>query len=93
MDNPVQTFTPECPDQPFAQCICLLAPNGCFHYFEPQARPYPAEAHPQKSIDGVEPGTAGTQAAQDCELVAQRNDLELQFHAAAKPASESEEKR
>jgi len=31
---------------------------------------------------------AGTLATQDCQLVAERNDLELQFRAAAKPTSE-----
>jgi hypothetical protein len=36
---------------------------------------------------------AGTLATQDCQLVAERNDFELQFHAAAKPTSEPGEDR
>jgi len=33
-------------------------------------------------------GAARMRATQDCELVAERNDLELQIRAAAKPTSE-----
>jgi hypothetical protein len=51
-------------------------------------RPYPVQPDPEEAVHTKEPGTAWTLAMQDCELVAERNDFELQFHAAAKPASE-----
>ena len=40
------------------------------------------------AIERGEPVAAGTLATQDCQLVTERNDLELQFCAAAKPTSE-----
>jgi hypothetical protein len=51
------------------------------------ARPHPVEPYPKEPIDRAESGTAGPLATEDRELVAERNDLELQFHAAAKPTS------
>jgi len=38
--------------------------------------------------DRAEPEAAGPLATQDCQLVVERNDLELQFSAAAKPTRE-----
>ena len=37
-DNPIQTFTPEGPDEPFAERIRLWAPNRCFDDCKAQAR-------------------------------------------------------
>jgi hypothetical protein len=44
------------------------------------------------AIERGEPVAAGTLATQDCQLVTERNDLELQFLAAAKPTSEPRKK-
>ena len=40
------------------------------------------------AIERGEPVVVGPPATQDCQLVTERNDLELQFRAAAKPTSE-----
>ena len=37
-DNPIQAFTPERPDEPFAERIRLWAPHGCFDHFKAQVR-------------------------------------------------------
>ena len=58
------------------------------HHDVQALRPDPVKPDPEYAIEGAEPGTAGTLATQDCQLVAERNDLELQFRAAAKPTSE-----
>jgi len=50
--------------------------------------PNPVKPGPKQSIERGEPGAAGTLATQDCQLVAERNDLELQFRATAQPTSE-----
>jgi hypothetical protein len=62
------------------------------HHFEP-TWPHPVKPYPQEPIDGVESETAGAVATQDCQLVAEHNDFELQLHAAAKPTSEPGEDR
>jgi len=56
-------------------------------------RPDPVKPGPKPAIERREPGADGTLATQDCQLVAERNDLELQFRAAAKPISEPGKKR
>ncbi len=55
--------------------------------------PHPIKPDPQQSVDTKEPRTAGTLAMQDCQLVAERDHFELQFHAAAKPSCEPEKER
>jgi hypothetical protein len=50
--------------------------------------PQSVEPHPHEPIYGVEAPAARTLAMQDRHLVTQRDDLELQFHAAPKPTSE-----
>ena len=58
------------------------------HHDVQAPRPDPVEPDPEYAIEREELGAARTLAMQDCQLVAERNDLELQFRAAAKPASE-----
>ena len=56
------------------------------HYVQ-APRPDPVEPDPEAIERGV-PGASGTLATQNCQLVAKRNDLELQLRAVAKPTSE-----
>ena len=57
------------------------------HRFQ-TARPQSVELDPQEPIYGEESPTARMLAMQDRHLVTQRDDLEFQFHAAPKPATE-----
>ena len=38
-DHEIQTFSPQCPDHPFADCISLRRLRWCFQYLQPQV-PY-----------------------------------------------------
>jgi hypothetical protein len=58
------------------------------HHYVEATRPKPVEPDPQEPIYGDESPTARMLAMQDRHLVTQRDDLEFQFHAAAKPTSE-----
>ena len=58
------------------------------HHDVQAPRPDPVKPDPEYAIEREELGAARTLATQDCQLVAERNDLELQFRAAAKPTSE-----
>ena len=61
------------------------------HHFEATWQ-HPVKPYPQEPIDAGVSRMAGTLATQDCQLVTERNDLELQFLAAAKPTSEPRKK-
>ena len=50
--------------------------------------PDPVEPDPEYAIERGEAGASATLATQNCQLVAERNNLKLQFRAAAKLTSE-----
>jgi hypothetical protein len=57
------------------------------HRFE-ATRPHPVEPDPEEAVYGEEPNTTGALAAQDGQLVAQRDDLKLQSRTASAAVSE-----
>jgi len=75
--------------EPEALSVPLDHGDRLYQHHDVQApRPDPIKPDPEQAIELGEPWAAGTLATQDCQLVAERNDLELQFRAAAKPISE-----
>ena len=64
--------------------------GGGLHQHEDiqESRPHAVEPDPNQAIDRKKLSASGTPAAQDGELMPERNDLELQFYAAAKPTGE-----
>ena len=57
------------------------------------AAPHPVEPDPQHPIDGVQAQTAAPLTIQHRYLMTQRDELKLQFCAAAKPASQPRQER